>query len=1079
MAYLRAAVMLLAALSTVSLHAESLYFNFFGSDQYVQVPANPSLTPSQMTLEAWVAIAAGGGGTIASRGDGSTTNTDYIFQISNDGSSVGTEVSFFGAGYWDSSTSGIPTNTWTHVAVTYDGTNKLFYINGVLSGTSARPGPLHSTPGSPFYLGIQGSVCQCNLFKGLLSEVRLWNTVRTASQIQVDMNYSSGSHPGLVAYYHLDEGSGSTANDASGNGNTGTLENNPYWDVSGPPDASLVTNAADSGAGTLRSAITSATNGEVITFAPNLSGATITLASTLALNKSFTIDASALPGGIQISGNGAVQVFNVAATVSLNSLNIINGFDNSDGAGIFNDGTLTLNDCTLSGNMTANGNGGGILNDHTLTLNDCTLSGNSVNQGDGGGIYSKGSTITLNECTLVGNSVTNGSGGGIYNGGSTLTVMNSIVAGNGTNVDVYNGGTLAYGGSNLVQTVAGNAGTGPAPLTNAPDLASLRNCGGPTQTMPPLPGSPAIGAGSVAANAISTDQRGYPRTQNGRIDIGAVELPTVQPFTASPTNDLVSSAVQFDSTNMDSDGSAIVGWNWSFGNGNASTAQNPTEIYYTPGAFSPVLIVTDSLGLALGVSGPSILVNSFAVNSAADSGPGTLRSALTNALNEGLITFATNLSGATITLGSTLVINKSLTIDASALPGGIHINGNGNVQVFYVPSDVDAVLNSLSINSGNGNEGGGITNAGALTLNNCTLSGNRANSTYDGFDLIVGEGGGIYNDGILTLNECTLSGNVAAGITGIAGLGGDGGGIYNSGTLTLNQCTLDGNDGDSEGGGIFNQGTAELNNTIVAGNSGNSGADIYIQGNLTYGGANLVQSVYHNSGSISGPTPVNAAPDLATLSDYGGPTFTMPPLLGSPAIGAGSVAINIFATDQRGYPRTQNGLIDLGAVELPTASFTASPTNDWLSNPVLFNGPAVDSDGSAIVEWNWSFGDGNASTNQNPTDVYANTGVFSPGLIVTNSLGLTLAATGPAITVYPPLTLSSIGLSGTNLTLSGANGISGLTYTVLASTNLMLPLSQWTPLVTNTWSANGAFSLTLTNALNPPAPSQFYLLEVP
>ena len=86
--------------------------------------------------------------------------------------------------------------------------------------------------------------------------------------------------------------------------------------------------------------------------------------------------------------------------------------------------------------------------------------------------------------------------------------------------------TLTYGGSNLVQSVVNSAGTitGPAPLTNAPDLAPLGNYGGPTQTMPPLPGSPAIGAGSVAANTFSTDQRGYPRTQNGLIDLGAVEL---------------------------------------------------------------------------------------------------------------------------------------------------------------------------------------------------------------------------------------------------------------------------------------------------------------------------------------------------------------------------------------------------------------------------------------------------------------------------------------------------------------------------------------------------------------------------
>jgi hypothetical protein len=86
-------------------------------------------------------------------------------------------------------------------------------------------------------------------------------------------------------------------------------------------------------------------------------------------------------------------------------------------------------------------------------------------------------------------------------------------------------GPLTYGGSNLVQSLDGGVvATGPAPLTNAPDLAPLGNYGGPTQTMPTLPGSPAIGAGSVAANTFSTDQRGYPRTQNGLIDLGAVEL---------------------------------------------------------------------------------------------------------------------------------------------------------------------------------------------------------------------------------------------------------------------------------------------------------------------------------------------------------------------------------------------------------------------------------------------------------------------------------------------------------------------------------------------------------------------------
>src|SRR5450631_246764 len=115
--------------------------------------------------------------------------------------------------------------------------------------------------------------------------------------------------------------------------------------------AQVVTNSADSGPGTLRSAITNAASGAVITFDPSLSGATITLNNTLTINTNLTIDASALPGGLQINGNGSVQVFNVASNISvfLNSLTITNGYGGAAGSGgIFNYGTLTLNQCILS-----------------------------------------------------------------------------------------------------------------------------------------------------------------------------------------------------------------------------------------------------------------------------------------------------------------------------------------------------------------------------------------------------------------------------------------------------------------------------------------------------------------------------------------------------------------------------------------------------------------------------------------------------------------------------------------------------------------------------------------------------------
>ena len=296
------------------------------------------------------------------------------------------------------------------------------------------------------------------------------------------------------------------------------------------------------------------------------------------------------------------------------------------------------------------------------------------------------------------------------------------------------------------------------------------------------------------------------------------------------------------------------------------------------------------------------------VTNLADSGLGTLRSALANADDGAVITFDPSLSGATITLNNTLTINTSLTIDASALPGGVQINGNGSVQIFNVASTATVFMNSLTITNGYcTNDGGGIYNAGTLTLTNCILSGNSAT---------IGDGGAIYNTlyATLTLNQCILSGNSAGfggGIDNYAGtltlnqctLSGNratagGGGILDHGPLALNQCTLSGNSAtDGYGGGIGNgpEGTLAMSNAIVA---GNSGTDIDGYAAVTYGG-------------YTGP-----APDLAPLGNYGGPTQTMPPLPGSPAIGAGSVAANNFSTDQRGYARTQNGLLDLGAVEL-------------------------------------------------------------------------------------------------------------------------------------------------------------------
>jgi uncharacterized repeat protein (TIGR01451 family) len=65
---------------------------------------------------------------------------------------------------------------------------------------------------------------------------------------------------------------------------------------------------------------------------------------------------------------------------------------------------------------------------------------------------------------------------------------------------------------------------------------------------------------------------------------------------------------------------------------------------------------------------------------------------------------------------------------------------------------------------------------------------------------------------------------------------------------------------------------------------------------------------------LSAGDQIVADPMLQPLGDYGGPTQTMRPLLASPAIGQGDPT-NLSATDQRGFARTVNGRVDIGAVE--------------------------------------------------------------------------------------------------------------------------------------------------------------------
>ena len=142
-----------------------------------------------------------------------------------------------------------------------------------------------------------------------------------------------------------------------------------------------------------------------------------------------------------------------------------------------------------------------------------------------------------------------------------------------------------------------------------------------------------------------------------------------------------------------------------------------------------------------------------------DSGAGSLRQALADAVDGDTINFDSSLNGQTITLTSgQLIVDKSVAIHG---PGAANlaVNGNAADRVFYVSEHLVVTISDLTIENGNvlglGGYGGAIFNAHSiLTVSNCAISDNWA----------LHGGGGIMNYGdwdsaTLTVTNCTISGN--------------------------------------------------------------------------------------------------------------------------------------------------------------------------------------------------------------------------------------------------------------------------------------------------------------------------------
>jgi hypothetical protein len=191
------------------------------------------------------------------------------------------------------------------------------------------------------------------------------------------------------------------------------------------------------------------------------------------------------------------------------------------------------------------------------------------------------------------------------------------------------------------------------------------------------------------------------------------------------------------------------------------------------------------------------------------------------------------------------------------------------------------------------------------------------------------------------------------------------------------------------------------------------------------------------TGPFGGPTTVNAGGTLA----LGAGTLSFSNNLS--IAGSASVTVNESGTPTSGMALVTGTLSGTGTIVVNNAGPALATGNTFqlFSQPVSGGGSMTISGGG--VQW-------------------------ANNLATSGSISV--------VGLLPKPVINGFSLIGTNLVFSGTNGYTGGGYYVLATTNLLLPLSSWKPVFTNTFASGGLFSVT--NPVVPGTPARFYTLKL-
>jgi CSLREA domain-containing protein len=683
-----------------------------------------------------------------------------------------------------------------------------------------------------------------------------------------------------------------------------------------------------------------------------LTGGQLTIQDTLIINGT---------GNLTIDGNKRSRIFEINGNVSttLSKLSLVNGSSGSGGA-ILNGGTINLIDVTLSRNSALVG--GGMVNLGAAFLTNTTIDNNT------GYLNISNSTFSSNFASL--------DGGGIYsNLGYVESQSNTFTLNlaDSDNDGLGNGGGIRINsGAAIIQnTIVAN------------NFDTLNNNGGGVRHVDLSGNVTDRGNNLIGDGTGSTGWTGRSRvgTSTQRIDPRLSALRNNGGLTQTH-------ALLMDSLALDA------------GNTTTAPAMDQRGIRRTVADIGAYEALPFNLTVDL-------LTDENDGNLSA--GDLSLREAIRYIGDGGTINFAANVRGTiTLDLGE-LFVDRNLTIQGSGAKELI-ISGNRKSRVFSIASNVTANISDLSIANGFATFGGGIYNAGNLTLSNLMIRDNYANGSsgiannnnatlnlynstvynnacpYGSLSYSLTSSAAIGNLGTMTIQNSTISHNQSWAS------------VFNNGTLMINASTIADTlwfSNTDDGGkipnsiGVFNGnfigvvGVTKVKNSIIARNTSD------VRGEFISEGYNLIGSIWKTGNFIEGRGFVNGIngdqvgtlnapidPKLGDLKDNGGPTWTRALLVGSPALNAAN-PYDRPQTDQRGIDRGSRP--DIGAYEnaasIARSDNTTVRRGGSITIPVLANDFDTDGDRFTIVSYSNPIG-GRLTRNSDGTFTYASRSLF-------------------------------------------------------------------------------------------------------